>query len=196
MPETRRLSWPWLTVTVIVAAIITFLRPAWSETLIYDRAALAQGELWRLWTGHLVHFSGQHLLLDLFAFGISAAIVESCHGNRGREFILAAAGCLSGGLYLLEPALARFGGLSGIATCTMLIAVFCLMQNLPAYRRAGCFLIGVICLKVVAESFLPLTTLAGMATVSVFKMPLSHTLGALLALIPLYWYRREPTPSV
>src|SRR4051812_25687175 len=51
-------------------AFAIHLAPGFKAWLIYDRAAILHGELWRLWTGHLVHFSNSHLLLDASVCGI------------------------------------------------------------------------------------------------------------------------------
>ncbi|MHC4934103.1 MAG: hypothetical protein ACYTGV_18170, partial [Planctomycetota bacterium] len=43
---------------------------AWPNTFLLDRAALGAGEIWRLWTGHVVNLSWEH-----FAFDVGAAVV-------------------------------------------------------------------------------------------------------------------------
>ena len=48
----------------------------------YDRQALADGELWRLWTAHLVHFSARHAGVDLLTLGLLGACVERRCGWR------------------------------------------------------------------------------------------------------------------
>ena len=42
--------------------------------LEYDRAAILHGEVWRLVTGHFVHWSVGHLAWDLLAFAILSAV--------------------------------------------------------------------------------------------------------------------------
>ena len=59
------------------------------ELLRYERAAVLQGEYWRLLTGHLVHGSGQHLLLNAVGLGLIAALFPREYSLRGWLLILA-----------------------------------------------------------------------------------------------------------
>lgn len=62
---------PILTLAIGALSLFVFLRPGWTETLEMNRAALAQGEFWRLYTGHLTHFSADHLKWDLAGMALS-----------------------------------------------------------------------------------------------------------------------------
>jgi len=79
---------PWLTVTT--ASLPALLAGASlggfgvADAAQYDRAALLRGEVWRLVTGHFVHWSLSHLVWDVLAFLILGAICE------GGGFILGA----------------------------------------------------------------------------------------------------------
>ena len=42
--------------------------PGEASWLILDRTAVGQGEVWRLLTGHLLHYTPRHLGWDLLAF--------------------------------------------------------------------------------------------------------------------------------
>lgn len=53
--------------------------PAWQslmEFLQFDRDAIAGGELWRLVTGNIVHWSAEHCLLDVAAFAVLGWLYE------------------------------------------------------------------------------------------------------------------------
>ena len=46
-------------------------------TFEFDRLAILGGEFWRIWTGHLVHFSAQHAIIDISSIYLVGRIVES-----------------------------------------------------------------------------------------------------------------------
>jgi membrane associated rhomboid family serine protease len=51
-------------------AVAVYLSPAATAVLEYDRAAVAAGEIWRLLTGHLTHWSFDHLFWDVLGLAI------------------------------------------------------------------------------------------------------------------------------
>lgn len=90
---------------------------AFRDVLIYDRTALASGELWRVWTGHLCHFGWFHTLADTAVF-FAATLALALRSRSARPtllhslFILPAFVSLA--IYLLDPAMHRYAGLSGV----------------------------------------------------------------------------------
>ena len=54
-------AYPLLFAAAVVAALVVQLNPAWRGILIYDRTAIGSGEIWRLWTGHLVQIGRAHV---------------------------------------------------------------------------------------------------------------------------------------
>lgn len=108
---------------VAVAALVIQLNPAWRGALLYDRAAVAGGELWRLWTGHLVHFGWPHFVADTglllvlgWAFGPRHWWASWLGFGLMPPFIAVA-------LYLFDPAMARYGGLSALDLGLLLLFV-------------------------------------------------------------------------
>jgi len=59
------------------------LRPTNRELLRYEHTAVLHGEYWRLLTNHLVHSSGQHLLLNAVDLGLIAALFPREYSLRG-----------------------------------------------------------------------------------------------------------------
>ena len=66
-----------VTTVLIVGAFVTFFCQGLSGMLVYDRFLILSGEIWRLVSGHLVHFSKGHLLSDLLTFAVVGLIIES-----------------------------------------------------------------------------------------------------------------------
>jgi rhomboid family GlyGly-CTERM serine protease len=85
---------------------------AWGR---YDRDALAAGEAWRLITGHLVHLGWGHLWPNLLALVVMASLFEEVLSTRAWAAVsLAAALSIDLGLYVLEPQVQWYVGLSGV----------------------------------------------------------------------------------
>jgi rhomboid family GlyGly-CTERM serine protease len=83
------------------------------DSVAYDRAALAHGELWRLWTGQFCHWSALHLAGNLAALA-GVAIVAGRTIRRWLALLPIAAPLLSAFLFVAAPALERYRGLSGL----------------------------------------------------------------------------------
>jgi len=112
-----------------------------SETgmLAWERGALQNGELWRLWTGHLVHFSLSQALMDTLALVAMGLYAEPLVGSRRFALILAAAAdLLSLGMLVLAPGLGEYRGASGLATLTAVLAGVLAWRRHPQSRPALC----------------------------------------------------------
>jgi rhomboid family GlyGly-CTERM serine protease len=81
----------------------------------YQRDAIANGEYWRLASGHLVHLGFGHLWPNLLALAIIGMLFEGVHSNAGWwRATIASAGAIDLGLYYFEPNVAWYVGLSGV----------------------------------------------------------------------------------
>lgn len=99
---------------LLALALLGTLHPAFHAGCVLDRDALAAGEVWRLWTGHLAHFSTSHLLVDALVFALLAGVLRRA-GERGLGRTLFVGGAvLSASLLVCDGSLDRYGGLSGL----------------------------------------------------------------------------------
>jgi rhomboid family GlyGly-CTERM serine protease len=125
-------------VTCAVGAICLLL--AWAgepaaSSLAWDRGAVLHGELWRLWTGHLVHFSLSHAAADALVLVAMGLLAEPLVGSRRFAMLLgASAFVLSLGLLALAPGLHEFRGASGLGTLTAVLGGVLAWQRYPASR--------------------------------------------------------------
>lgn len=103
---------PPLVLLLAAASVIIQLFPAWRSALLYDRAGIAGGEFWRIWTGHLVHFGWAHLFVDAGLLLIVGWIAENQHPRFTRIGIVVMPAFISGCMFWLEPEMTRYGGLS------------------------------------------------------------------------------------
>ena len=100
--------------TLIGLAALATVAPAIHEGCLLDRDALAKGEMWRLWTGHLAHFSTSHLLVDVAVFALLVgALIRAGERALGSVLFLSGA-ALSASLLVCDSSLVRYGGLSGL----------------------------------------------------------------------------------
>ncbi|WP_438482312.1 rhombosortase [Oleiharenicola lentus] len=106
--------WPWLYLAATALALLIQLNPAWRDALLYDRHALAQGEWWRLWSGHFVHFGWPHFVADAGLLFILGWLLDARHRLFGAIALVAMPLFISAILYRFDPEMIRYGGLSAL----------------------------------------------------------------------------------
>ncbi|TVR53078.1 MAG: rhombosortase [Puniceicoccaceae bacterium] len=107
------------------------------EALLWKREAILAGEWWRLWTGHWVHFSGEHLGLNLLLGVLAAGWLERRRPGWLLAAILLLAPLLALGLLVSAPGMAAYGGLSGLNCALLALAAFASRGSGAADRWAG-----------------------------------------------------------
>jgi rhomboid family GlyGly-CTERM serine protease len=180
----------WATLSIVAAACVIFAWPQLGEIMIYRRTALQAGEVWRLWTGHLVHFSGSHLLLDAVIFAGGGIWLEWVAPRLARWFFLLAPAVISIALYVREPAMEWYAGLSGMDVGVLVLLA--LWQLRPETEEPRWFWIGVL-LLVALKVFIEATS--GRSLVAEFApgarvVPLAHVGGVVCALVAFVAARR------
>jgi rhomboid family GlyGly-CTERM serine protease len=129
-------------VTLAIAALCLLLVGA-GETvaagLAWERGAILHGELWRLWSGHLVHFSLSHAATDALVLAAMGLLAEPLAGSRRFAWIAGGGALLlSLGLLVFAPALQEFRGASGLAVLTAVLGGVLTWQRHPASRPILC----------------------------------------------------------
>src|SRR5262245_48213898 len=88
---------------------------SWQEALRYERDGVARGEYWRLLTGHLVHGSPLHLLLNSAGLALIAVLFPRDYSLAQWLFILfVSIAAMDVGFVWFEPQLAWYVGFSGV----------------------------------------------------------------------------------
>lgn len=155
---------PWITLAV---AFATLLMPA---ALEYDRAAILRGEVWRLATGHLTHWSPDHLLWDVLAF---LALGFVCERRRAMYAGVLIASAMSVSLILLLgfPEITAYRGLSAVASALWFWAALIIAERrlTPAFVLLALFFV-----KVMIE----LTTGTSVFASDIAVLPSVHLIGA------------------
>lgn len=136
MYDARRFELPIATTLAAVACLaLSFAPDAVAGWLAFDRQAILAGQIWRIWTGHLVHFSVQHALVDTSVLFLLGAVAERELGlSRVGLALFVGAPAISVGLLILAPEMSYYRGASGL---NMLVAVaggVALWQSMPKLR--------------------------------------------------------------
>ncbi|MBU2892996.1 rhombosortase [Colwellia sp. D2M02] len=99
----------------IVALLAFTVDSLLSEYFVYQRQLISQGEVWRLLSGHFFHTNGYHLLLNIMALLLLSLLHSKFYTIKRYSllFLFCAVFC-SLALYLFEPSLIQYVGLSGV----------------------------------------------------------------------------------
>ena len=178
---------PAITLSVVSAALVLAMFPRLAPTLVYDRSAVLNGELWRLFTGHWVHFSRSHLIYDLLAFGLAGWMVEA-KGLPGYGWLcLIAPWTINATLLAFEPDMRCCGGLSGLAACVITFLALAGLREPPPWRGLCAIALAGIIAKIALEMATGHLLLAHADTIPFVPATTSHLAGVLTAV--LFYFR-------
>lgn len=100
---------------ILALVLLSLLGESGRLALRYEREAVLQGEYWRLLTGHLVHGSWLHLVLNGLGLGLVAALFARDYSLPAWLLIgLVSVVAIDLGFVLYEPQLLWYVGLSGV----------------------------------------------------------------------------------
>jgi rhomboid family GlyGly-CTERM serine protease len=168
----------WLALCALAAAgaVLGWWMPA---NALDWQPALAWREPWRWFSAAFVHWSPLHLAANLAGTAAVAALGYGAAVSRRVALAWLAAWPLTHGALLVQPALAHYGGLSGLLHAGVAAVAVDLLRHARGRRRAvGAALAGGLLLKIVLEAPWagPLTHPAGW---DIAVAPLAHATGAL-----------------
>src|SRR3954462_14569198 len=177
--QVARRRFPW--VTVVLAALFSAASLAPAEALEYERIRVTAGEVWRLLTGQLIHWTPRMAAFDvgmLLGLGVWLEL-------RGDRRLMATALAFGGGLtalavHTLSPDLMAYRGSSGVASALFVLAPVRIAQTPdPRLRRLAIMAVALFLAKAALESFAGWTLFAGPLPPGVQVVPLVHLLGGL-----------------
>jgi rhomboid family GlyGly-CTERM serine protease len=178
-----------------VLAIFAYNVPRISELLAYDRRAILDGELWRILTAPVVHFSASHLFWDAVVFG-AAGVAVNASGFRGLWHVCALGTIIPGLAYLLwSPDLGRYGGLSGPATGA--VAYYCLFYVCQSkkHKMVRLVILAGTGIKIIAEIASGAPVFAHAESIPFRVLPSAHFAGLLGAVTVFLWFRHKNSPG-
>ncbi len=174
---------------LLLLALAIMILPAWAEALQYDRAAIADGELWRLVTWHFAHWSWDHLLWDAAAFaGLTFCACRLRLRLRHYATCLAAAALLiSATTWVMQPGFTHCRGLSGLDAALFGLVIGSMALQSWREHRPGhvALMVGAMLLllaKCLFELTFGTTLFVDSTAAQMVPMPLAHLVGALTGL--------------
>ncbi len=143
---------PWFPIALVLVALIAAAWPPLTQALMYDRALVAQGELWRLVTASLVHLTWGHTVLNLSGLLLVWLLFGPALGQRAWLLTWLTSAVLLGGLlFFLHPEVQRYVGLSGVLHGLFVSGA---LASLPRDRRWAFVLLLAVAAKLVYEQLL------------------------------------------
>jgi rhomboid family GlyGly-CTERM serine protease len=173
------------------------------DVLQFDRQAILDGQIWRLLTGNLVHWSVEHFLLDVGAFAIVGVLYER-HLRPHYPWMLLASGLAVGcGVLVLMPQMAIYRGLSGVDS-GQFAAALCVEVGLAVSQRRRWLWAGpaavIFFTKILYEATSGQLFFGTEALGSIgLPTPLAHIAGAVVGIcltVSLLFLLRPPTLEV
>lgn len=184
--------WPWLTLALAVVVVAVHAVPGAPELLALDRGAPA--ELWRWLTGHLTHFSWDHLAWDLGVAVVLGAWLERRDRARLAGLWLAGSVAIAAAFWWATPELSSYRGLSGLdAALYAAVAVELWRSSAGRERWAALALALTLAGKVVYEVATGHTLFAD--DTGWTPVPLAHAVGGLVGLLAWSWPQRSRDPG-
>ncbi len=137
-----------ITITLIVTLIALIGSDA-NHWLRFDRAALLNGEVWRLISGHFAHLGWSHLVMNVFGLILIWVLFNNTAPDR-RWVMLLLLSSLGTSLLLLwlNPALQWYVGLSGVLHAFF---VFGCLNEINTGRQSSWILLAVVVAKLIWE---------------------------------------------
>jgi len=179
-PSSTWTAWTLLAALFAAGALAGWLLPS---ALVDWQPALAAAEPWRAFSAAFVHWSEWHLLANLVGLVLVAALGAVARLPRAAALAWLAAWPLGHLGLLVQPALAHYGGLSGVLHAGVAVAALWLLAMARGRTRAiaGAIVAGLLIKIVLEKPWGP--ALVRPADWDIAIAPLAHATGALAGLL-------------
>lgn len=137
---------------IAASTLCALLDTTLTPLLRYDHAMIADGEIWRIFTGHITHLGWSHLGLNLAGLILIWALFgRELTTTRWLQVLFISSVGVSAGLWFGHPNLDWYVGLSGVLHGLFIAGALASVQQ--GHRREW-LLIGVMVGKIISEQFL------------------------------------------
>jgi rhomboid family GlyGly-CTERM serine protease len=208
-PSTNRI--PCASLLLSLAAALIFVCPSLAARLEYNRAAIAAGEIWRLFSGHWVHYGFDHFFWDVLAFGFLGAACERRDRPRFLVCVTASALAISLSVWFGLSGMSAYRGLSGIDSALVVLLFMELWSEAGRLGQPKQIVIPAACLiafvcKVSYELATGDTIFVRSLGSGMVGVPLAHVAGAAVGFLVglgtpgtrrpvLTWLKAAPAPE-
>ena len=174
------------TVALGITSVVIYFIPELAKLFELNVSAVIEGQWWRLLTGHVTHWSLDHLVWDLAVF---LAVGWACEAQNRRATWLTIASSIVAisvaAVFWLE--LDSYRGLSGVDTALFALFGWSMLANHIVRREfAGTLLFGTALIGMFAKVAFELTTgqclFVDPMSSGFVPVPLAHLVGATIGL--------------
>ena len=168
-----------------VALVLSILPAPGGPQLGYDRAAVAEGQFWRPFTGQLVHWTPRMALVDLSVVLAFGCWLERRSRGVAAGAILLALFSIGAGIHFWLTKLDTYRGSSGLATaCFAATAAFLVCDSTleRQWRWSGLAALTLLAAKIAWEIGSGAALAAGALPPGIQVVPQVHLIGALAGL--------------
>lgn len=180
--------WAFLSICLLLV-LIESLGDEGRAWLRYERALVADGEWWRLLTGHITHLGWTHLALNVMGLALMWALFYDDYPLRHWVLILVCSLiAIDTAFFFIERDLRWYVGLSGVLHGVMAAGT---LAHLQRHEPDVWILLPFLTTKLIYEQFvgtMPYSLEAANGPV-VVDAHLYGTLGAVVAVLMLRWRR-------
>ncbi len=121
---------PFCTLFLTIISLLLYLADNIAGSFFqYDRYLIADGELWRIITGHWTHWSFDHFLWSTITFLLLGSICERLNRTIFLATLLIASGLIGAASWFAAPHILFYRGLSGIGSSLFLFAATLTARN-------------------------------------------------------------------
>ncbi|UCC29517.1 MAG: rhombosortase [Phycisphaerales bacterium] len=177
---------PGVSLTLFLVAILIFLWPRLTNLLQYDRAAVLDGEFWRVFTCQWTHWNFSHVVWDALMLLILGALCEQVRRKSFLACVVVSAVLIPIAGAVALPQMHYYRGLSGLDSALfVLLAVQLIRMNRSRDRviaTAAAAGLGAFALKTAYECITG--SIIFVRPESVFTpVPLAHIVGGAIGLV-------------
>ena len=178
----------WLTLGIGALVCLIFVSGGATLALQLDRSQVAGGQWWRLVTGHVTHWSADHLFWDLLAFVALGVAAEVASRKKFIATLLAGGLLISGAVLLSEPEMQLYRGLSGLDSALFALVAATWLIELARGRAwqaaiaSGLILAG-FAAKTAYEAISGQTVFVDCGAADFIPLPIAHAIGAVTGLV-------------
>jgi rhomboid family GlyGly-CTERM serine protease len=122
---------PGLSLTLCAVAVLVFLCPRLTSLFQYDRAAVLNGELWRLLTCQWTHWNASHVMWDSVMFLSLGALCERLHRGTLLTCVIVSAVLIPVVCAVAIEQMCHYRGLSGLDSALFVLLA---VQLIRIYR--------------------------------------------------------------
>ena len=174
-----------MTVALAAAGGALALVPDAGEALQYERAAVDSGEIWRLTSGQLVHWTPRMATIDLLVLVVAGAWLEARSRLLLAWTVAVSAGLVGLAIHGWTTHLATYRGSSGIGSGLYVAVAWTLLASAPRPWVRGLAVLALV--GFVAKAAAEITTgeaiFAGPMPAGIARVPEAHLAGALAGLV-------------